>query len=462
MVRVLRRWWRRTGWWGVTWLVVGLALPAGSAAALVRVRGSVTNADIGLLILASVLLVSVSGRRVAVVVAAGSAALSYDYFHTVPYHSFTIANGNDRIATLTLGLLALGVGLVASHAARAYEELVLIVGVAVLSQAVPGPARLVVDHSGLDVCLAVLVLVTALSIPPAAFRSLGALGGRLVAALAAGSVILPALSWLVSRLVSVASLRRGVLVVGLAPAEVASVAAASLAGANAPVAAFLLVTSTLVTVGGAGIALRWLGGAADINVLGLLGHLALIVGAPMTVGLVLRAQFSVLARFELVLARLSVALVTVLVWLVASQVRLSSAYLGVAVALVLFLAASAIVGVALGWKAPRPVATAVLLSTSIRDFADRGRCGRRGLRCQRERAARPLRGPRHPVGHADRRSQQAGGASADPVLGGAAVRRRSAGTDPCALGVGLVTGRLSRSMRTNETLEPTVDGTHDA
>jgi hypothetical protein len=155
----------------------------------------------------------------------------------------------------------------------------------------------------------------------------------------------------------------------LAPAEVASVAVVSLAGANAPVAAFLLVASTLVTVGGAGIALRWLGGAADVNVLGLLGHLALIVGAPMTVGLVLRARLSVLARFEPVLARLSVALVTVLVWLVASQVRLSSAYLGVAAALVLFLAASAIVGVALGWKAPRPVATAVLLSTSMRDFA---------------------------------------------------------------------------------------------
>ena len=453
MVSVLRGWWTRNGW-GAAWLATGLALPAGSAAALVQVRGSVNNADIGLLILASVLLVAVSGRRVAVVVAAGSAALSYDYFHTVPYHSFTIANGNDQIATLALGLLALGVGLVASHAARAYEELVLILGVAVLSQAVPGPARLVVDHSGLDVCLAVLVLVTALSIPPTAFRSLGALGGRLAAALAAGSVILPALSWLVSRLVSVASLRRGVLVVGLAPAEVASVAVASLAGANAPVAAFLLVTSTLVTVGGAGIALRWLGGAADVNVLGLLGHLALIVGAPMAVGLVLRARLSVLARLEHVLTRLSVALVTVLVWLVASQVRLSSAYLGVAAALVLFLAASAIIGVVLGWKAPRPVATAVLLSTSMRDFAIAAGVAVAAFGASARRAAWPVWGPRHPVGHAHRRAQQARGAPGDPVLGAAAtrsgataVRRRLAGTHPSALAVGVVPWRLSRSRR---------------
>jgi hypothetical protein len=54
---------------------------------------------------------------------------------------------------------------------------------------------------------------------------------------------------------------------------------------------------------------------------------------------------------------------------VASQVRLTSAYVGVTAALVLFLAGSAAVGGALGWRATPPVATAVLLSTSMRDFA---------------------------------------------------------------------------------------------
>src|SRR5271165_2428288 len=179
----------------LVWMAVGAALPAASAAALVQVRGSVSNTDVALLILSTVLVVATSGRLPAVVVAAASAALSYDYFHTVPYHSFTIANGNDRVATLVLGLLGLLIGLVATRAARAYEELVLIVAVAALSQAVPQPARLLVNHSGLDVCLAVLVFVTALTIPPSALARLGAQARRISAAVLAGTLVLPALSW---------------------------------------------------------------------------------------------------------------------------------------------------------------------------------------------------------------------------------------------------------------------------
>ena len=190
----------------VAWMVAGAALPAGSASALVQVRGSVPNADVALLILAGVLLVAASGRRGPVVVAAGSAALSYDYFHTFPYHSFTIANHNDVASTLVLGLVALVIGLAATRAARAYEELVLIVGVAVLSQAVPGPARLLVDHRGLDTCLAVLMFVTALSIPLSAVVSLGEQARRLLVSLAVAAVALPALSWAVSRLVAAAAL----------------------------------------------------------------------------------------------------------------------------------------------------------------------------------------------------------------------------------------------------------------
>ena len=353
----------------MVWLGVAVALPAGSSAALVQVRGSVPNADIALLILAAVLVVAASGRSGAVVVAAGSAALSYDYFHTLPYHSLTIANRNDVITTVVLGFLGLVIGLVAARAAGRYEELVLVVAVGALSQAVPGPARLVVNHQGLDVCLTVLVFVTALSIPTSALASLGAKTRRLAVALVASTIVLPALGWAVSRLVAAAALRRGVLVVGLAPAEIASIAAASLASGDVPVAAALLVATTLVTVGGAGIALRLLGGAATIDAVGLLTHLALIVGAPMLVGLLVRARFREVRRLDDRLARLSVALVLLLVWLVASEVRLSSAYVGVAAALVLFIAGSACLGFIVGWRAPKPVATALLLSTSMRDFA---------------------------------------------------------------------------------------------
>ena len=129
----------------------------------------------------------------------------------------------------------------------------------------------------------------------------------------------------------------------------------------------LLVVTTLVTVGGAGIGVRLLGGAGHVDAVGLLGHLALIVGAPLLLGLLVRARVGVLARFESTLACLSVALVTVLVWLVASQVRLRAR------------TSASRAPSCCSWRArrpwrrarvagPRPVATVLLLGTSMRDF----------------------------------------------------------------------------------------------
>jgi len=356
--------WRRAGW-----LVMGAVLPAGSSAALVRVRGTVHNTDIALTIIAAVLVVAISGRRWAAALAALSAAVSYDYFHTVPYHSFVIANRNDAVATVVLGLLALAVGQIAARASGAHVELVLLVGAAVLSQAVPEPARFLVDHWGLDVALAVLVFATALAIPPSAFRGLAASATRLTAVLGASAVVLPALGWAVSRLVSALALRRGVLSVGLAPAEIASVATTSLAGGDSAIAAGMLVGSTLVTVAGAGVALRLLGGGAAIHPIPLLTNLGLIVGAPMALGIAIRSRVTLSAHQEAAAERLSVAVVTLLVWLIASQVRLSGAYVAVGAALLLFLAGSAALGAAVGARAPAPVATALLLTTSMRDFA---------------------------------------------------------------------------------------------
>jgi predicted Na+-dependent transporter len=356
--------WRTAGW-----LAAGAGLPAASAAALVSVRGTVPNTDIALLITAAVMVVATSGRRWAAAVAALSAAVSFDYFHTVPYHSLTIANHNDALATLVLGLLALAVGQIAAHASDTHIELVLVVGAAVLSQAVPQPARFLVDHRGLDGSLAVLVFATALAIPPSAFRGLATSAGRLVATLTAAAVVLPALSWAASRLVAPLALRRGVLTVGLAPAEIASVATTSLAGGDTAIAAGMLVGSTLVSVTAAGIGLRLLGGSGTIQVVPLLTNLGVVVGAPMAAGIAIRIRLTLSERQEAAAERVSVAAVTLLVWLVASQVRLTRSYLAVAAALLLFLAGSAILGAALGFRASRPVATALLLTTSMRDFA---------------------------------------------------------------------------------------------
>ena len=58
-----------------------------------------------------------------------------------------------------------------------------------------------------------------------------------------------------------------------------------------------------------------------------------------------------------------------LVALIAAEVHLSAGYATVAAALVVFLLASAVIGRLLGLRAPRPVAAALLLTTSMRDFA---------------------------------------------------------------------------------------------
>ncbi len=358
-----------TKWLTGAWLVVGATVPAAASAALVSVRGTVPNTDIALLITGAVLIVAASGRRSAAAIAALSAAVSFDYFHTLPYHSLTIANRNDALATLVLGLLALAVGQIAAQASNSHIELVFVAGAAVLSQAVPQPARFLVDHQGLDVSLAILVFATAIAIPPRTFRGLAGNAGRLVAAVISTAVALPALSWAVSHFVPSVALRRGVITVGLAPAEIASVATTSLAGGDTTVAAAMLVASSLCTVAAAGIGLRILSGGGTIHLIPLLTNLGLVVGAPMAAGIAIRTGVTLSPRQEAAAERLSVAVVTLLVWLVASQVSLSSSYIGVAGALLVFLIGSALLGAALGFGAPTPIARALLLTTSMRDFA---------------------------------------------------------------------------------------------
>lgn len=344
-------------------------MPAGSAAVLVWVRGAVPDTDTALLLIGAVLVVALSGRRSVAAVSAASAAVSFDYFHTLPYQSVTIANRNDAVATAVLGLLGLAVGQIAARASDTHVALVAIVTAAVLSQAVPQPARFAVDHRGLDATLAVLVFATALAIGPGAFQGLATSAARLVVALVSAALFLPAMAWAVSHLVPTLALRRGVLTVGLAPAEIASLATVGLAGGDTAIAAAMLVGSTLLTVALAGVGLRLLGAGGTIHVGALLANLGLVIGAPMAAGVAIRTRLTLSQPQTAALERLSVAVVTLLVWLVASQVRPSSSYIPVAAALVLFVAGSAILGAALGYRAPAPVATALLLTTTMRDFA---------------------------------------------------------------------------------------------
>jgi predicted Na+-dependent transporter len=197
-----------------------------------------------------------------------------------------------------------------------------------------------------------------------------------------------------------------VLVVGLAPCEIASVATTAMAGGEAAVSAGVLIGSTVAAVALAGPILTLEAGHAGVSPGGIISNLALVVALPLALGLAVRAtaeaparasaqaparasaqaptvnvraprparvlaatRILATARAERIASWTSLAAVAALVALIAAEIRLSAAYLAVAAALLLFLAGSALVGRALGARAARPTATALLLTTSMRDFA---------------------------------------------------------------------------------------------
>ncbi len=288
----------------------------------------------------------------------------------------------------------------------AYPELTAVMIAAVVGLSVQRPLAWLAARQGINVLLAILVLATAVTIDPAALRRLAAAWPRLLAALAVGVTILPALSWAAAELVPPGPLRDGVRTAGLAPAEIASVATTAMAGGEAALAAGVLIGSTLTTVLLAAPILRLEAGQASFDPAGLIANLALVVALPLALGITLRALapspggappaaappraiLAVLtsARGETIASRTALLTVAALVALIAAEVRLSVSYLAVAAALIAFLAASAVLGRLLGWPAasrrpgtsqphgrpgtrgPRPAATALLLTTSMRDFA---------------------------------------------------------------------------------------------
>jgi predicted Na+-dependent transporter len=203
-----------------------------------------------------------------------------------------------------------------------------------------------------------------------------------------------------------------VLTVGLAPCEIASVATTAMAGGEAAVAAGLLIGSTVAAVAVAGPILALEAGRAGFSPGGVIGNLALVVALPLAVGIALRAsagpavgvraersprapappaadvgeeqaptRISLRARLsattralatpraQRIASHVALAAVAALVALIAAEVHFSAGYAAVAAALVVFLLASVVVGRLLGLRAPRPVAAALLLTTSMRDFA---------------------------------------------------------------------------------------------
>jgi bile acid:Na+ symporter, BASS family len=250
-----------------------------------------------------------------------------------------------------------------------YRELLAVLVAAVVGLSVQRPLVWLTSHQGINVGLAVLVFATAVTIEPTELQRLRSSWRRLVSVLVVGITVLPCLSWSVSRLVAPGSLREGILTVGIAPCEIASVATTAMAGGEAAFAAGLLIGSTIATVALSGLILGFEVGSASIDPWHILVNLLLVVAVPLGAGLILRAFTPIGPRTEQAAMITVTVVVACLVALIAAEIQLSFRYVSVAGALVVFLAASACIGSVLGRGARRPVWSATLLTTSMRDFA---------------------------------------------------------------------------------------------
>jgi K+-sensing histidine kinase KdpD len=96
----------------ITWLalVLAVALPVALAAGMVPFRTDIANANVALILAAAVVLVASLGRRSAAFVAAVSAMVWFDFFHTRPYESFRINSGDDLLTACVLLAVGLFVG----------------------------------------------------------------------------------------------------------------------------------------------------------------------------------------------------------------------------------------------------------------------------------------------------------------------------------------------------------------
>jgi predicted Na+-dependent transporter len=245
----------------------------------------------------------------------------------------------------------------------------LVIVVAAVGIAFPGPGRRLDAANGILAALGVLVFCTGASITFTDLAAVRTASRRLALVLAVTTVALPVFAWLASRLVSGLVLRGGVLAAGVAPTEVASVALTGLAGGEAALAAGLLVGSTVVTVLLAGPILGLLGAHATTSQLGLLATLALVVALPLLAGSATRTLDPLGGREQAPLRLLGLVSLLVLLWEVASELHLQVSDARMVAALVLYLACAAGLGWLLGIGVRPARRTAVLLPTAMRDFA---------------------------------------------------------------------------------------------
>ena len=228
------------------------------------------------------------------------------------------------------------------------------------------PSRGLAERS--DVVLAALVLFTAMGIAPAQLASLTAHKLQLAVLVLAPFVALVPLAGLIGDLFS-GPVRDGVLALGVSSTEVAAVGLVALAGGSAVLALGGVAGSLVVAALLGPVALGVLAGGEDVAVGALVERLALVVLAPLVVGLVARAALPRLEHAEGQLSGLATLAVVVLVYAAMSGAREGGDLGPATAASVLFLAGSTVP--ALAWVVlARPALRATgALVIELRDFA---------------------------------------------------------------------------------------------
>ncbi len=228
------------------------------------------------------------------------------------------------------------------------------------------PSHALADH--VDVLLAVLVLLTALDIDPRRLVELSGHARTIVLLVVVPACSLAVVGWLIGRFVT-GDLRDGVLALGLAPTEVASVGLIGLIGGMAEAAIAVVGLSLVVSaVAGPPLLAAVAGGAQSAQPLPLLGHFALIVLLPFLAGIVIRGLIPALARRD---AEISLGSTLVLLLLIFASLTATGAGTLAAAALVsiVFLAVSA----AVAWGTQRSLShhldPPLALTIGMRDFA---------------------------------------------------------------------------------------------
>jgi hypothetical protein len=99
-------------------VAAAVAIPGGVSLALVAVRGQVPNATVALVLAVIVAVVATTGSQWTAAVAALSASVGFDVFHTRPYGSFRISRAQDIETTGLLLAVSLVVGQLAARNRR--------------------------------------------------------------------------------------------------------------------------------------------------------------------------------------------------------------------------------------------------------------------------------------------------------------------------------------------------------